>query len=122
MRTRCVKCLAFCRAKYLFFVDFCLDCLAVSLLIYLLICFNRKLVCNKQSEELQKKLRKLNYLIYHLRNYLYRFHLPAIYEAIYEDLIRYAFKISKGLAGNHVEAFTIFTTSCDNGIIQRSGI
>lgn len=66
---------------------------------------DRQVKRKRKCEELQKKTRKLNHLMFHLQSYFHGSHLVKIYEAIYEPSPRYAFETWAMSAKIRTESF-----------------
>ena len=56
----------------------------VAYIKYLGVVIDEKLTWTNQSEHLQSKLRKQNYLFYHLKNYINSWQLQKLYSPLYE--------------------------------------
>lgn len=56
---------------------------------YLGLCVDSELKWQKHAQQLQGRLRKLNYLIFHAKKFFRTTHLLRIYSAIYEPVVRY---------------------------------
>ena len=56
---------------------------------YLDLIFDERFTWKGHSPELQAKLRKLNYLFLHLKNYFGKNHLKEIYIALHESVMYY---------------------------------
>ena len=56
---------------------------------YFGVVIDEKLTWQKHSEHLQKKLRKQNYIFYHLKNYLNSWQLQKLYSPLYESILNY---------------------------------
>jgi len=61
----------------------------VAAIKYLGLTLDEKLTWKNYSLELQGKLRKLNYLFYHMKNFFNTYHLKKLYNPLYESAINY---------------------------------
>lgn len=70
---------------------------------YLGVHFDYKLIWNKHLMNLNKKLRKLNYLFYYLKQYFSVEHLKRLYLALYQPILSYGIMHWGGAAKYHVK-------------------
>jgi hypothetical protein len=86
---------------------------------YLGLTLDSNLTWGENSIELQKKLRKLNYLFYYLRDYFSKTHLLNIYTSIYESLFSFGIVHWGGAAQIHLKPLSVLQNSVLKYILKK---
>lgn len=79
--------------------------------------FDEKLTWKEQSLELQSKIRKVNFLFFHLKNYFVR-HLMKLYAPLYESVLNYG--IIHWGACRHIKPLEVLQNEVCKSILSLS--